>query len=582
MSGTFSLPSLMRLHAWFDPVLPGDQPVCHDGQRLICRGEFTARVAGQVAFYRQRHELRWLLLGDDALDFVIRLLALWYAGKQVVIPPNRQAGTLAALADTYDVTVDDPDVLHSDAAGNGYELLAPINPQAAILDLYTSGSSGEHKRVRKTLAQFEAEVAVLETLWGETVGAAAILATAPHQHIYGLLFRLLWPLASGRVFDTTMCANPHLLAARLAVFDRAVLISSPAQLTRLPDLLPLASLEPKPVAVFSSGGPLPAVATRRLAEGFGQAPIEVFGSTETGGVAWRQQDQSDDDLWTPFPGHVLDRSEKGALILRSRFLPDDSPWEMDDGIALALSGRFRLLGRLDRVVKIEEKRLSLPEMEACLAAHAWVETAAVVALPGRRQSVGAVLVLNTAGVERRATETKRSMVQALQQHLARHFDAVLLPRHWRFRESLPTNDSGKLTAAALATIFTQEDPKEENPCLLPDVIAVDAQRSETRQHVVLELHVLPEIAHFAGHFPGAAILPGVVQVDWAIHFARQYLPVEGVFSALEKLKFLAVIRPDARVQLSLVWDGERKLLTFSYATSTQKCAVGNVLFGGAA
>jgi hypothetical protein len=39
--------------------------------------------------------------------------------------------------------------------------------------------------VRKTLAQFDAEVAVLESLWGEKIGAAAILATAPHQHIYG-------------------------------------------------------------------------------------------------------------------------------------------------------------------------------------------------------------------------------------------------------------------------------------------------------------------------------------------------------------------------------------------------------------
>jgi acyl-coenzyme A synthetase/AMP-(fatty) acid ligase len=41
---------------------------------------------------------------------------------------------------------------------------------------------------------------------------------------------------------------------------------------------------------------------------------------------------------------------------------------MDDGIELMPDGRFRLLGRLDRVVKIEEKRLSLPEMEARLAA----------------------------------------------------------------------------------------------------------------------------------------------------------------------------------------------------------------------
>ena len=93
--------------------------------------------------------------------------------------------------------------------------------------------------------------------------------------------------------------------------------------------------------------------------------------------------------------------------------------------------------------------------------------------------------------------------------------------------------------------------------------------------------MVPEIAHFAGHFPGAALLPGVVQVDWAVHFARQYLPLEGVFSALENLKFLGVIVPDTKLQLSLAWDVERKRLDFSYATSDRKYSVGRIVFSGA-
>jgi hypothetical protein len=88
---------------------------------------------------------------------------------------------------------------------------------------------------------------------------------------------------------------------------------------------------PKPVAVFSSGGPLPAVrpgAGRRLAE----APIEVFGSTETGGVAWPQvrgRRRLVDAVSLPHRHRIGHR----ALTLRSPFLADDAPWEMDDGIA---------------------------------------------------------------------------------------------------------------------------------------------------------------------------------------------------------------------------------------------------------
>ena len=570
------LAKLMALHALFEPGRSSGHPVCHDGHRLIGWGEFAMQVARLVCEFRQRQENRWLVTADDPLRFVTALIALLYAGKQVLVPPNKQPGTLAALADAYDVAFDGSEMNFAGATCNAQDCPASIDPAAAIIDLYTSGSTGEHKRIRKTLAQFEAELAMLEFLWGEQLGTAAIIATAPHQHIYGLLFRLLWPLASGRVFDVVTCANPHALQERLALFGRAALISSPAQLTRLPELLPLVSLEPKPIAVFSSGGPLAANAARNLADGIGQAPIEVFGSTETGGVAWRQRGQTDGDLWTPFPGHVIRRSEHGALILTSSFLPNNTPWVMDDAIDLMPDGRFRLLGRLDRIAKIEEKRLSLPEMEACLTTHAWVEAASVVPLTGRRQSIGAVLVLNAKGNEQLALEGKRRVTQALQQHLARHFDSVLLPRRWRFPECLPTNDRGKITDVALAALFFSTESK----CLLPEVTALSDEAIAGHQ-VALDLYVLPEIAHFDGHFPGAPILPGVVQVDWAIHFARQYLPLEGVFSSLEKLKFLAVIVPGARLKLSLAWDVERKMLNFNYATATQKYATGRVVFGGA-
>ena len=568
-------PCLTPLHALFEQRRPDALPVCHDGQRFIGWREFAEQVSRHVAMLRKRHETRWLLTSDNPLVFVTELFSLLYAGKRAVIPPNTQPGTLAALADVFDARFDDRPIDFSVETSSPLAPLPDIDSRDAIIDIYTSGSTGAHKRIRKTLAQFEAEVVVLESMWGDSVGSAAMLATVPHQHIYGLLFRLFWPIASGRVFDGVTCAHPDALEERLAFFGKAVLISSPAQLTRLPELLPLDLLNPKPVAIFSSGGALPASAASALAEGLGQAPIEVFGSTETGGVAWRQQVGEDGDLWTPFPCHVVRRSEAGALMLRSPFLPDETAWEMDDGIALMPDGRFRLLGRLDRVVKIEEKRLSLPDMESRLCAHEWVDSAAIVPLTGRRQSIGAVVVLRALGKESLRTEGKRAVAQALRKWLSDHFDAVLLPRRWRFPERLPINERGKVAHASLAALFAVSDA----PCLFPDVSGVSFADGDCCS-VVLDLHVTPDIEHFAGHFPGAALLPGVVQVDWAVHFARKYLPLEGSFSALESLKFLGVILPGARLQLSLVWDRERKRLAFTYATPRCKYSAGYVMFGG--
>jgi len=290
-------------------------------------------------------------------------------------------------------------------------------------------------------------------------------------------------------------------------------------------------------------------------------------------VAWRQQDGADSDLWTPFPCHAVSRSALGALTLRSPYLPDVEPWEMDDGIELMPDGRFRLLGRLDRVVKIEEKRLSLPEMEARLGAHPWVEAAALVPLVGRRQSVGAVLVLGKEGRERLRADGRRVVTQALRKHLARYFDAVLLPRHWRFPDRLPTDARGKLPVAALAALFAGDDGGP----LFPEVVRVDTDGVHRAE---LDLCVTPEIAHFAGHFPGAAILPGVVQVDWAVHFARWHLPLQGEFSALQNLKFLAVVQPGEELRLTLVWDAEQRRLDFSYSTPARRYSTGRIVFGG--
>ena len=550
-----------------------DDLVCHDGLRFVAWREFAERVGAATARLIERDEVRWLLAADDPLRFAIGFLALLHAGKQVVIPPNAQPGTLAGLAGVVDAQyVGDDGFTQGAVAGEAVAL----DPRSATIDLYTSGSTGEAKRVRKTLAQFEAEIAVLETVWGAAMSDSAVLATVPHQHIYGLLFRLLWPLAAGRVFDAVTCAHPTTLTARLKLFGRATLVSSPAQLARLPELLTLAALTPRPIMIFSSGGPLAADTAQTWFRQLGQAPVEVFGSTETGGVAWRcQAGSSGDECWTPFPGVVVDREDNGALALGSPYITDTARHVMDDAVELSLDGRFRLLGRLDRVVKVEEKRLSLPDMEARACAHPWVRACAIVPLSGRRQSLGAVVELNDEGRRQLLMSGKRTLVQALRKYLVSYFELVLLPRHWRFPDRLPVNERGKITHSELAGLFKAVSA----PVLYPDILNV---RHGEDASVVLDMYVPASLAHFSGHFPEMPILPGVIQVDWAIRFARQYLVLDGAFSALENIKFLALIFPDTRLQLALKWDAHARRLDFSYANSRRKFSTGRVAFGAAA
>jgi acyl-coenzyme A synthetase/AMP-(fatty) acid ligase/3-hydroxymyristoyl/3-hydroxydecanoyl-(acyl carrier protein) dehydratase len=549
-------------------------PVCRDGGAVLDRAAFRARVSALVTLMQTQDAQRYALCVDDPFDFACALFALFACGKEPVIPANATPGYLADLADAYDAVLTDADLPHGvrDADTDAYADVthAPgaahtIDPQAP-LTLYTSGSSGTPKPIRKTLAQFNAEVHTLEKQWGALVGDATMLASVPHHHIYGLLFRVLWPLAAGRAFDRAISLEPVHLQAQIEQCGATVVVSTPAQLSRWPALPGFAALTPAPRAFFSSGGPLALEAAQEYATAYGAAPLEIYGSTETGGIAWRRQDQT--DAWQPVTGIEVRRDEDGALNVRSPHL-DHAGWHRtDDKIAFDADGRFRLQGRLDRVLKLDGKRVSLPELEARLALHPYVAQAAIVPLEGAsRERVGAVVALTEAGSEALRAEGRVPLAQTLRRHLAAYFDMVVLPRHWRFRLALPFDARGKLPVAAVAAAF---EPRADGV----EVLA-EARSADTLHY---ELRVPPTLVHFAGHFPGLPILPGVVQVHWAMHLAAEHVPAVHALASIDRLKFMAPVSPGAVLNLTLAHDAARGRVQFTYRLSGRECASGVIVY----
>ncbi|MCB5188037.1 AMP-binding protein [Methylobacillus caricis] len=442
---------LIALSQLFSRGRPPSHIVCHDGNQYIDWPRFSGEVASLAATYAQHPQQRWLLASENALDFVVRLFALLHAGKEVVIPPNFQPGTLHQLVDAYDADAGEMSPNNDNAA----TLHPTLCPESCLIHLYTSGSTGMPKQVSKTLGQLEREIAVLEQMWGSQIENATIIASVPHHHIYGLLFRLLWPLAAGRVFDTTTSPMPDALLQKNMQFGKTVLVSSPAQLTRLPGLAPIVQLKPELGLIFSSGGALPFDVAAKFKQGMGYAPIEIFGSTESGGIAWRRQEA--DSMWTTLPGISIAPAHDQALLLKSSILGNDEPLRMEDAVQLLPDQRFELLGRLDRIAKIEEKRLSLPELEQKLSSHPWVCNAAATALQRKRQAVAVAVVLNPEGVQVLRHDGKHAVSRELRSYLAQHFDTVLLPRYWRFPAALPLDERGKLTQAGLIQLFQEQD-----------------------------------------------------------------------------------------------------------------------------
>jgi len=433
-----------------------ERPQVLGGRTPLSRTAFRRRVQALRASVDSHPARRWALVCDDASWFGAGLLALAGNDRSIVLPQSPQPGSLAGtgveavLTDRPGDFASVPTVAMTEHVSESGAASIEAD-DATRMELYTSGSSGVPKCVPKAFAQLRLEVEALERQWGADLGDALVLGTVPHHHLYGLLFRILWPLHAGRPFSTHACLQPGELRAA-AGGHRCVIVSSPAFLSRLSDYTALPPAT-QVAGLFSSGAPLPDAAACSLHDQWGRAAVEVYGSTETGGVGWRAWDKSEDRAWwRPIQGVSAEvREEQAGPRLWAR---SGCTWEGDwmatgDLARFGNDGRFMLLGRSDDVLKFEDKRVSLSEMRAHLQQHAWIADARLLLLPGSRQHIAAVVVLKP---EHRGGD-RRALRETLRAWMAVRYEPLLVPRKWRFPETLPDNAMGKTEQARLLALF---------------------------------------------------------------------------------------------------------------------------------
>jgi len=612
MSGANTMPDFIEV-----PALPlaarADSHVTGwRGDNAVTHVQFTRETDGWRQLLLRRPGTRFALFLQDTIAFAAALFGAWQAGKTIYLPSDTLADTCKALAQEVDgfigefdaalQPVQSPEPAAMDQAN--VHAPQPLDGEAPALVVYTSGSTGAAQAIPKKLSQLSTEVATLEALFGARASSADIVSTVSHQHIYGLLFKVLWPLAAGRAIHARSAFFPEDLAA--IVPQRPwLLLSSPAHLKRLPD----SQVRPDVTqlqAIFSSGGPLlPDAATATL-QLLGHRPIEIYGSSETGGIAWRQPRQQElagtarDDSWLPMPQvEVRLNKEHDCLEVRSPHLPDDQWLRMADRVEFN-SGQypargFYLRGRADRIVKLEEKRISLDQIERLLLASPLAAEVRVLvhqespssssssspSSPSRRERIAAFVVPTGAGRALLEQQGKLALNTQLRAVLADSIESVALPRLWRYLDALPANTQGKTTVAALTALLEQTQAPAAVSTKRPLWPAQTLLQRDDRS-VVLQLHVPPDLLYFDGHFPKAPILPGVVQLDWALAFGRKYFDLPARFRAVQALKFQRVITPGATLTLELENDTQKNALAFRLHSAGGQHASGRILFGDAA
>lgn len=518
------------------------------------------------------------LFFDDAAELAAALLACWRAGVAAVLPGDAQPATCARLSDEVDAWLSDRELPVECAEQIRLDELlahAPMAPARLDLDapgvrILTSGSSGTPKLVDKAWRQLMEEVCALQAQWpelerehghGREDRPATILGSVSTQHMYGLPFRLLWPLCSGRPIVRTQLAYPEEVQQAARKHAPCVWIASPALLRRLGGNLDWPALRQGLRGIFSAGGALPGATVQFLDQRLGWPPTEIYGSSETGVVAWRQGEAD----WQCIGCAEVGLDERQALWVKS-------PWanggfeQTADAAALRAQGGFVLQGRLDRIVKLEEKRIALPMVERALAGHDFVDEA-YVDRPANAGRLTALVALTPAGLHSLRNQGRQAVIAALRAHLAPQVETLAVPRSWRFMRQLPWNAQGKLTRP----VFEQlAGPRPSAPELAP----LPAPDAATRRYA---LEVPLDLAHFSGHFADLPIVPGVTQIGWAFDAARRDLRPDLNFGGMEVLKFQKLLRPGDAAELLLRWDDERAKLHFTLTLAGVSCASGRIL-----
>lgn len=388
----------------------------------------------------------------SAAFIVASLLALWKAGRHGVLldPALRRepeslgdGAPITTLVHPEDVLGWKEEIVVRETGATGLVPRFPDDPQPTVV-FFTSGSTGEPKLVVKKSYQLARQFEVEPASHGLTA-PISVLSLVPAHHILGFVYGVLFPAASGGTVAFCHGAAPPAWVQWMRKIRPAVVVGVPTHYRHLSGLLD----QPLPRAVYlSSGAPLSPEVGRKFRRRAGWPIVEMYGSTESGGVAKREGDGP----WVPLPGVKWRCDDDNRLCVASAWQEAPESWVRTDDLAVLERGGFRLLGRADSVVKVGARRFSTEEVVRAVRSMAAVDQAAATVYSRYGEAAVALFVTPRPG--------ETLAVAGVIDHLRSRLAAFKLPRTIRILDALPTLGIGKIDLERLRGLVELSPPDQ--------------------------------------------------------------------------------------------------------------------------
>lgn len=389
--------------------------------------------------------------------FTLTFAAALLRGQTTLLCGERSGEQLRALAAQYPGLYLATDDASQDCAVPRHvvsPLAAPTPARAPVIPtlpaervaaiVFTSGSTDQPvPHAKRWGALFERSLDAAACFGFSADDPSQIVGMVPPQHMYGFETTVLQPLHAGVSSWCGAAFYPEDVAAALrAVPAPRVLVTTPLQLAAL--LRATVALPPL-ARIISATAPL-ARETAAAAERSWHTEVhEIFGATEVGSIASRRTTQG--DVWRTYPRVQLredgDAAEQAEQYVRVT-APHAAAYPLNDVIEWIDPTRFRLLGRRSDMIKLGGRRASLAELNRILSGIDGVIDGQFVAPDALGTDPNARLQVFAVAPQRSA--------DAILLDLRRQIDPLFLPRRVVLVDRLPRNETGKLTARAIAAL----------------------------------------------------------------------------------------------------------------------------------
>jgi len=489
------------------PFLVGDaQHVARQAGKLIARDAFLGQVAALAAHLPDQPHIVNLCV--DRYHFTVTLAAAMLRGQVTLLPNSADARAVEALRGEYpslyvisDEARPEPCVSYPNlegATGGGMPTF-PSEQIAAVL--FTSGSTGRPTpSVRRWGRLVRASQSAGAALGVDRFPGAAVVATIPHAHSYGLESAVMLALQHGLLLTSERPFFPADVAAAVAEGDQpGILITTPVHLRALVGGAEIQRLG----FVLSATAPLSAELAAAAEATFSAPVFEIYGCSEAGQLATRRTVRG--PVWRCLADFHLRQDSAGTWACG----PDEDDVLLADEIELASSGDFILQGRTADMVNVAGKRSSLGFLTRQLLSIDGVLDGAFTmpANPSETARLAAIVV---------APGLDATTILAA---LRRLIDPAFLPRPLHLVDTLPRNAVGKLPREELLRLIAAT----------PVVIAFPADDPTG-----------------PGHFPGNPIIPGALLLNEVV---ASILPA-GWRGEVEAAKFHHPVRPGDSVTVT--------------------------------